>query len=118
MVVLNNIRNKSISNKIIHFSGFLVEFFSYPVIAGFTSAAAIQIASSQVKGLLGLPGKANDFLEAWETVIHNISEIKLWDSVLGFSSIIILIIMQVSTLLFLFIIKLIFYLTANESIWQ
>ena len=29
--------------------GFLIDFFSLPVIAGFTSAAAITIASSQVR---------------------------------------------------------------------
>ena len=34
--------------------GFLIDFISVPVIAGFTSAAAITIASSQVKSLLGL----------------------------------------------------------------
>jgi len=34
--------------------GFLIDFFSLPVIAGFTSAAAITIASSQWKSLLGV----------------------------------------------------------------
>jgi sulfate permease, SulP family len=34
--------------------GFLVNFLSHPVISGFTSAAAITIALSQVKDLLGL----------------------------------------------------------------
>ena len=33
--------------------GFLIDFISVPVIAGFTSAAAITIASGQIKGLLG-----------------------------------------------------------------
>lgn len=70
--------------------GFLVEFFSYPVIAGFTSAAAIQIGSSQIKSLLGIPGKANEFLEAWISVFQNIKHISWWDSLLGVSTIILL----------------------------
>ena len=35
-------------------AGFLIDFISLPVIAGFTSAAAITIASGQVKSLLGI----------------------------------------------------------------
>ncbi len=34
--------------------GVVIDFMSVPVNAGFTSAAAITIASSQVRGLLGL----------------------------------------------------------------
>ena len=34
--------------------GFLIDFISVPVIAGFTSAAAITIATGQVKALLGI----------------------------------------------------------------
>ncbi|KAF5284362.1 hypothetical protein FQR65_LT13579 [Abscondita terminalis] len=74
--------------------GFLIEFFSYPVVAGFTSAAAIQIASSQMKALLGIPGKANEFLEAWMSVIKNISKVNLYDSLLGLASIILLVLMK------------------------
>ncbi|KAB0793487.1 hypothetical protein PPYR_13107 [Photinus pyralis] len=74
--------------------GFLVEFFSYPVIAGFTSAAAIQIGSSQIKSLLGIPGKANEFLEAWISVFKNITHISWWDSLLGVSTIILLILIK------------------------
>ena len=36
------------------FSGFLLNFVSAPVISAFTSTVAIQVATSQVKGLLGL----------------------------------------------------------------
>jgi MFS superfamily sulfate permease-like transporter len=35
-------------------AGFLIDFISLPVIAGFTSAAAITIATGQVKSLLGI----------------------------------------------------------------
>ncbi len=37
-----------------YFSGFLINFISAPVISAFTSAVSIQVATSQVKGLLGL----------------------------------------------------------------
>ncbi|KAF7278208.1 hypothetical protein GWI33_008702 [Rhynchophorus ferrugineus] len=67
--------------------GFVVEFFSYPVITGFTTAAALSIACSQLKGLLGIKGSANEFLEAWKTVIEHISETRKWDATLGFVSI-------------------------------
>ncbi|KAK7870324.1 hypothetical protein R5R35_003712 [Gryllus longicercus] len=70
--------------------GFLVTFISMPVTTGFTTAAAITIASSQLKSLLGIPGKSNEFLESWITVIDHISETKLWDTVLGVSTIILL----------------------------
>ncbi|KAK5640780.1 hypothetical protein RI129_009327 [Pyrocoelia pectoralis] len=74
--------------------GCLVEFFSYPVIAGFTSAAAIQIGSSQIKSLLGIPGKANAFMEAWINVFKHIAEISWWDTLLGVSSIILLMLLK------------------------
>jgi len=35
-------------------AGFLIDFISLPVIAGFTSAASITIATGQVKSLLGI----------------------------------------------------------------
>ncbi|XP_067000175.2 sodium-independent sulfate anion transporter isoform X2 [Anabrus simplex] len=70
--------------------GFLVDFISMPVIVGFTSASAVTIGSSQLKSLLGISGKSNDFLESWKTVVENIHETELWDSVLGFGTIIVL----------------------------
>ena len=39
------------------FPGFLLNFVSAPVISAFTSTVAIQVATSQVKGLLGLKVK-------------------------------------------------------------
>jgi len=62
--------------------GFLIDFISIPVIAGFTSSAAITIASSQCKSLLGLkvpPGEKShthagisdyyiDIFNHWDTI--------------------------------------------------
>ncbi|XP_068084506.1 sodium-independent sulfate anion transporter isoform X2 [Anabrus simplex] len=70
--------------------GFLVDFISMPVTAGFTSAAAITIASSQLKSLLGIKGKSNDFLQSWITVIKQIKSACPWDVLLGVSTIVLL----------------------------
>ncbi|XP_059472055.1 sodium-independent sulfate anion transporter-like isoform X2 [Neocloeon triangulifer] len=63
--------------------GFLVDFISAPVVAGFTSAAAFMVASAQVKGLLGLKFDAESFAHIWTEVYNHIHETKLWDAVLG-----------------------------------
>ncbi|XP_021915006.1 sodium-independent sulfate anion transporter-like isoform X2 [Zootermopsis nevadensis] len=72
--------------------GFLVEFISLPVIAGFISAAAITIASSQLKSLLGIKGSGNDFLESWENLFNNIQNTQPGDVTLGVCTIILLLI--------------------------
>ncbi|MEO6131512.1 MAG: solute carrier family 26 protein [Saprospiraceae bacterium] len=43
--------------------GFLINFLSHPVITGFTSAAAIIIALSQLKNLLGINITGNQYLQ-------------------------------------------------------
>jgi len=52
--------------------GFLINFLSKPVISGFTSAAALTIALSQVKHLLGIemPNSALFFPDFWLTLSH------------------------------------------------
>ncbi|XP_063235375.1 sodium-independent sulfate anion transporter-like isoform X2 [Bacillus rossius redtenbacheri] len=63
--------------------GFLMELVSVPVVSGFTSAAALIIASSQLKGLLGLRYSAESFVEAWRQLFLNISSIRLPDLALS-----------------------------------
>ncbi|XP_038212343.1 sodium-independent sulfate anion transporter-like [Zerene cesonia] len=70
--------------------GFLVEIVSTPVVSGFTSAAAITIASSQIKGLLGLKFDAETFISTWRGVFHNISNTRMQDTLLGLSCCIVL----------------------------
>lgn len=77
------------------FSGFLVDFISFPVVSGFTSAAALTIGSSQLKGLLGLPGKSNEFLQSWIGVVSHIQEAKLGDSLLAIGCVIFLVFARV-----------------------
>ncbi|CAK1552606.1 unnamed protein product [Leptosia nina] len=75
--------------------GFLVEFISGPVISGFTTAAVLQIASSQLKGLFGLRGSAGTyFAESAVSFVRNIKTTTLWDPILGFSTIVILLLLK------------------------
>lgn len=73
----------------------MVQFFSYPVIAGFTSAAAVQIASTQLSSLFGTGLKSNEFIDAVVTLFENLDKITLWDTLLGGICIVILLLMKV-----------------------
>ncbi|XP_008278510.1 sodium-independent sulfate anion transporter [Stegastes partitus] len=63
--------------------GFLLDFISYPVIKGFTCAAAVTIGFGQVKNILGLRGIPQEFfLEVYYT-FYKIPEARIGDVVLG-----------------------------------
>ncbi|XP_074038266.1 sodium-independent sulfate anion transporter [Leptinotarsa decemlineata] len=74
--------------------GFLVDFVSSPVVSAFTSASAITIASTQVKGLLGLKFEAENFFSIWMNIFKHISKYKVWDAVLGLFCCAILLLMR------------------------
>jgi len=74
----------------------LIDFIAAPVVAGFTSAAAFTIATTQIKSLLGLKFEAEGFLNTWMAVFQHIEETKKWDAVLGFSSIAVLLLLRVT----------------------
>jgi SulP family sulfate permease len=67
--------------------GFLINFLSKPVISGFTSAAALTIAISQVKHLLGmeLDRSSRFYEEFWQLVTH-VEEIHLMTAMIGIGS--------------------------------
>ncbi|KAL7637611.1 UNVERIFIED_CONTAM: hypothetical protein RMT77_012340 [Armadillidium vulgare] len=68
--------------------GFFINFISQPVISGFTSAVAVTIASSQLKGLFGLKGiETNGVFDTWYKVFLHIKEAVWQDIVLGLSCI-------------------------------
>ena len=48
-------------------AGFLIDFIAAPVVAGFTSAAAFTIATTQIESLLGLKYEVEGFLNTWIT---------------------------------------------------
>lgn len=79
----------------LRFVGFLIDFIADPVVAGFTSAAAFTIATTQIEALLGLKFDEEGFLNTWIAVFEHIEETKKWDAVLGLSSIAILLLLRV-----------------------
>ncbi|XP_071639580.1 sodium-independent sulfate anion transporter isoform X1 [Temnothorax longispinosus] len=74
--------------------GFLLDFISLPVITGFTSAAAINIASSQFKSLLGIPGRAESFLDALIAIFKHLDQIRYQDTLLGIGTIVVLVLIK------------------------
>ncbi|KAH0629368.1 hypothetical protein JD844_011401 [Phrynosoma platyrhinos] len=63
--------------------GFLLDFISYPVIKGFTSAAAVTIGFNQVKILLGLQNIPRQFVLQVYYTFRRIGETRIWDAILG-----------------------------------
>ncbi|RLU18002.1 hypothetical protein DMN91_010243 [Ooceraea biroi] len=74
--------------------GFLLDFISGPVSVGFTSAAAIIIATSQVKDILGLKVAATEFVQVWRSIFEHIGETRRWDTALGIACIIVLLLLR------------------------
>ncbi len=74
--------------------GFLVNFLSHPVIAGFTSAAAVIIGFSQLKHLLGIDIPRGKVHETILNIIDNIQHINIPTMMVGIGSIILLILMR------------------------
>jgi sulfate permease, SulP family len=59
--------------------GTLVNFVSHSVVVGFTSGAAILIATSQMKHVLGLAiPRGHSFLNVWVEISHRIPQINLF----------------------------------------
>ncbi|XP_056303840.1 sodium-independent sulfate anion transporter [Danio aesculapii] len=65
--------------------GFLLDFISYPVIKGFTCAAAVTIGFGQVKNILGLKEIPQQFFLQVYYTFHKIPEARVGDVILGLS---------------------------------
>lgn len=70
--------------------GFLVNFLSHPVLAGFTSAAALVIGFSQLKHLLGIPMPRLEFFELLRYAATHLPEINWVTLAVGGGSILVL----------------------------
>ena len=67
--------------------GFLINFLSKPVISGFTSAAALTIAISQVKHLLGMDiDRSSRFYEEFWQLVTHVEETHLMTAMIGIGS--------------------------------
>nr|XP_055245281.1 sodium-independent sulfate anion transporter isoform X3 [Gorilla gorilla gorilla] len=74
--------------------GFLLDFISYPVIKGFTSAAAVTIGFGQIKNLLGLQNIPRPFfLQVYHTFLR-IAETRVGDAVLGLVCMLLLLVLK------------------------
>lgn len=77
--------------------GALVDLISLPVTVGFTSATAVIIGTSQLKGLLGLRGgSGSDFINTMRSVFGNLQNVRRGDVTLGLVSISVLLLLRVS----------------------
>lgn len=74
--------------------GFLVNFLSHPVIAGFTSAAALIIGFSQLKHLLGINIPRGKVHETLINVFQNYENINLPTLLIGAGAIILLLVIK------------------------
>lgn len=79
-----------------YFSGVLVDFISIPVTVGFTSATSVLIATTQLKGLLGIKLKSSQFLDTLVETYHKIDQTRTTDLSLGIACILCLMLLRVS----------------------
>jgi SulP family sulfate permease len=74
--------------------GFLVNFLSHPVIAGFTSAAAIIIGFSQFKHLLGIDIPRGKVHETVVNIFQNIESVNMPTLLIGIGAILLLVLVK------------------------
>lgn len=79
-------------------TGVLIDFISVPVTVGFTSATSVIIATSQLKGLLGLKFESSGFLDTVRQVCLHLPEARVADSLLGLICITVLLLLRVTRL--------------------
>ncbi|MBN2906180.1 MAG: sulfate permease [Rhodobacteraceae bacterium] len=66
--------------------GFLANFLSHPVIAGFITASGIIIATSQLKHILGIPASGHNLAELLASIWAHLGETNLWTLFIGGSA--------------------------------
>jgi SulP family sulfate permease len=66
--------------------GFIANFLSHPVIAGFITASGILIAASQLKHILGIKASGHTLIETLETLLANIGQTNIWTLLIGVSA--------------------------------
>jgi len=63
--------------------GFVANFLSHPVIAGFITASGILIATSQLSHILGVPAGGHTLIEMLESLVAHLGEVHLATLVIG-----------------------------------
>ena len=73
--------------------GFLVNFLSHPVIAGFTSGAAVIICFSQLKHILGISFQgSSNIIDIFTGLFSNLAELNIYALIIGLGSIAIILV--------------------------
>lgn len=70
--------------------GFLANFLSHPVIAGFIAAASLVIASSQMPTLLGFKAEGDNMLSLWQGIVAHASQVHPATAVLSLVTLLLL----------------------------
>ena len=81
--------------------GFISNFLSHPVVAGFITASGLVIALSQFKHLLGISAQGHNFIEIAHSTINNAAQFNLYTLVIGICSVLFLYWARHSAALFL-----------------
>ena len=63
--------------------GFLANFLSHPVIAGFITASGILIATSQLKHIFGINASGHNLVELVESLLHHLPDTNWYTVVIG-----------------------------------
>ncbi|WCN15094.1 sulfate permease [Marinomonas mediterranea] len=68
--------------------GILVNFISHTVVIGFTAGAALLIATSQFKYVMGVSLESGlSFLETWDQLFHSLPQLNLYDLAIAASTV-------------------------------
>lgn len=70
--------------------GFLANFLSHPVVSGFITAAAVQIAAGQVGALLGVSSKGESLLEILHSLLPTLGQVNPVTAALGVAAVVFL----------------------------
>jgi SulP family sulfate permease len=70
--------------------GFLANFLSHPVVSGFITAAAVQIAAGQLGALLGVSSKGESLLEILHSLVPSLGKVNAATAALGIVAVVFL----------------------------
>jgi len=67
--------------------GFLANFLSHPVVSGFITAAAVQIAAGQLGALLGVSSKGESLLEILHSLVPSLGKVNATTALIGIAAV-------------------------------
>jgi SulP family sulfate permease len=70
--------------------GFLANFLSHPVVSGFITAAAVQIAAGQLGALLGVSSKGESLLEILHSLVPSLGKVNATTALIGVAAVVFL----------------------------